>query len=238
MSFIKHHFREDIHTLNDQLLDTAYCLNRLWIVLGGNAELVSGTDVKHIYDCHLFRIQDVATLKKYQSLKLLEIESDLIAQTHFHENVYLLEAEIFSLIDLAFLREEIRPEYHLKTLELLLLHYSTLEHSIQEYQKDMYTYIDENISEISDLAFLAKKFKCSLQTIHRKFKADKACSPADYISEIRLQKSIHLIEETETSIQVIAQMVGFKDSTSFSHFFKRKTKNSPLVHRNAKKWLL
>ena len=58
------------------------------------------------------------------------------------------------------------------------------------------------------------------------------------VRSLRLNKASELLERSEISIQQIAASIGFADSASFSHFFKKNTGKSPRQIRDEQKWLI
>ena len=60
----------------------------------------------------------------------------------------------------------------------------------------------------------------------------EACIPVDLVKEIRLNKSIELIKNTDLSVSEIAFAVGFKDSGYYSKCFRKKYNQSPREYMN------
>lgn len=63
------------------------------------------------------------------------------------------------------------------------------------------------------------------------FKKETGSSPKHYLSNLRIKKAKELLLETNDSVTLISQSVGFTDSLSFSKFFKKETGLSPLHYR-------
>jgi AraC-like DNA-binding protein len=57
-------------------------------------------------------------------------------------------------------------------------------------------------------------------------------APADLIEEIRLNKSVELIKNTDRNISEIAFAVGFKDSGYYTRSFRKKYHKTPTEYRN------
>jgi len=55
-----------------------------------------------------------------------------------------------------------------------------------------------------------------------------------YLLAYRITKAIELLETTNLPISEVGQIVGFKDFSHFSKFFKRKTGNSPSAFRRVR----
>uniref|UniRef100_UPI00403F3826 helix-turn-helix domain-containing protein n=1 Tax=Paenibacillus sp. FSL R7-0163 TaxID=2954530 RepID=UPI00403F3826 len=56
-------------------------------------------------------------------------------------------------------------------------------------------------------------------------------SPRQYITNLRLKKSKHLLLHTDLKIQMISEQLGFASQSHFSRQFKRWTGVSPLNYR-------
>ena len=56
----------------------------------------------------------------------------------------------------------------------------------------------------------------------------------DYIRKLRIEKAIHLLNESEYSLAEIAYLTGFSDQSHFNRIFKKTTGKSPSAFR--KKW--
>ena len=52
-----------------------------------------------------------------------------------------------------------------------------------------------------------------------------------YLTEVRLQKAVELLNETDDKTYVIAQKVGYQEQNYFSYVFKKRFGISPTKHR-------
>ena len=66
----------------------------------------------------------------------------------------------------------------------------------------------------------------------KKLKSLTGFAPVDLVKEIRLNKSIELIKNSDMSISEIAFAVGFKDSGYFSKCFRKKYDQTPREYMN------
>lgn len=53
----------------------------------------------------------------------------------------------------------------------------------------------------------------------------------EYIRKLRIEKSIHLLEDPQYSLAEIAYLTGFSDQSHFTRIFKKQTGKSPSVYR-------
>ncbi|MBQ4160815.1 MAG: helix-turn-helix transcriptional regulator, partial [Clostridia bacterium] len=81
---------------------------------------------------------------------------------------------------------------------------------------------------ISDIA---KAFGYSKQHIVRLFKESFTLTPAKYILQSRLEKSLDLLSESRLAVNEIAEQCGFKDLNYFSRQFKKSYGISPTAYR-------
>lgn len=92
--------------------------------------------------------------------------------------------------------------------------------------------IGENISEPSlDNAFLCRELGVSRTMMYNRLKAISDMGPKEYISKIRIEKAISLMEHTDKSIADIASMTGFSTPSYFSTAFKQFTGKTPSQYR-------
>ena len=74
---------------------------------------------------------------------------------------------------------------------------------------------------------------CCLSKFHflRIFKTVFHCTPQEYIRAVRMNKAEKLLKGTKLQISEIAEMIGFAEANSFSRFFHKHHKVSPLKYR-------
>lgn len=58
--------------------------------------------------------------------------------------------------------------------------------------------------------------------LYRLFKNKKGCSPSDWLTNVRLEHAVKLLEQKSLSITDVALTVGFYDLSHFSRVFKRR----------------
>lgn len=93
------------------------------------------------------------------------------------------------------------------------------------------SFINENLHQHIDNAYLAKLCHLHLTHFVRFFKEKIGQTPQRYITHKRLEAAKRLLEQTQLSITEISESVGFYDSSHFSRSFKQVYDISPLHYR-------
>lgn len=128
----------------------------------------------------------------------------------------------------------------LKELILLLLQTDNAEniitlftHLFNPKQANLAEVVQSHIYStisVDDLAGLAGR---SLSTFKRDFQSQFNDTPANYIKQKKIEKSLELIKSTELTISEICYEVGFLNSAHFTKSFKQKYKQSPTEYRKS-----
>ncbi|NQX58048.1 AraC family transcriptional regulator [Paenibacillus qinlingensis] len=105
----------------------------------------------------------------------------------------------------------------------------TKDHFIIDTIKDMIqaNYSDPNLSlqEIADMLRMSSAY------VGRIFKKQETISVADYINEIRLLKSVMLLENNNLPVNEISEKVGFSSPSYFFKLFKKRFGTTPKDYR-------
>ena len=73
----------------------------------------------------------------------------------------------------------------------------------------------------------------SRATLYRAFMEYEGLSPAQYLSDFRVNAACRLLEETELPVSAVARSVGYGDSLYFSRIFHKTKGVSPKGYRAA-----
>ncbi|AIQ52166.1 hypothetical protein R70331_12055 [Paenibacillus sp. FSL R7-0331] len=84
-------------------------------------------------------------------------------------------------------------------------------------------YIEKHLQEPVTLDAIAQELNYSVRYLSRKFKAKTGRSPIDYHIHIRMEKAARLLQETDHTVQHIAESVGYHDLFYFIKRFKKHT---------------
>jgi AraC-like DNA-binding protein len=85
---------------------------------------------------------------------------------------------------------------------------------------------DWNLEDLADVAGISRA------AFAQKFKKITGETPAHYVTKVRIQRAMDLLRSTDTSLEGIAEKVGYGDSFVFSKAFKRVLGLSPRDFRN------
>lgn len=90
------------------------------------------------------------------------------------------------------------------------------------------TYIDNNFRDHITLDTLTSLVHLNKYYFVHNFSKQYGISPINYLLDVRIDESKHLLANTNLSLSAISQIVGFSSPSYFSQAFKRITKMSPL----------
>ena len=82
------------------------------------------------------------------------------------------------------------------------------------------------------MSTLSSDLRVSERTLIRRFHQALKQSPLSYLQGLRIGSAQDLLKEGDLSIEAIAALVGYADTSSFSRLFKKKVGTSPGTYRN------
>jgi AraC family L-rhamnose operon transcriptional activator RhaR/AraC family L-rhamnose operon regulatory protein RhaS len=88
-------------------------------------------------------------------------------------------------------------------------------------------FINLNYQNQISIARLAKLAKMSERSFFRKFKKTVGCSPVDYLTNVRIQHAVKLLNNSNLTISEIATKCGFINNSYFSCIFKKVLGTTP-----------
>lgn len=94
-------------------------------------------------------------------------------------------------------------------------------------------YIDNHFKENLSLDQLARLAHVNKYYLAHAFRREFGTSPINYLISRRVEESRFLLRETDHSLALIAQMLGFSSPSYFSQCFRRVEGVSPMEYRRA-----
>lgn len=102
-----------------------------------------------------------------------------------------------------------------------------------QFMEKIHQVIEENLDNSDfNIDAIASTIGLSRSAFFKKLKSLTGLAPVDLVKEIRLNKSIELIKNTNLSISEIAFAVGFKDSGYYGKCFRKKYNQTPREYMN------
>lgn len=118
-----------------------------------------------------------------------------------------------------------------KLRELLGLLLVCQKSKTQEPIQETIRYITRHYQENLTLESLAKEVGLSVSRFSALFRQETGTSPYKYIMNVRLQASQKLLSNSDSSIEHIAEEVGFSNASAFIASFRKKFSITPLQYR-------
>lgn len=127
-----------------------------------------------------------------------------------------------------------RQELQKKMYEFTrLIHEKILQESQKsELVEQVIEYLEHHYTEELNLNDIANEFFIAPNYLYKKFKEKKDMTVMQYLENIRMNKAVELLKNTNISVTMVAGMTGYNDSNYFSRIFKKNYGISPREFRN------
>jgi AraC-like DNA-binding protein len=96
-------------------------------------------------------------------------------------------------------------------------------------------YMENDFSNLEGINTLADRLGISLSHFTKEFTKETGINPIKYLTSIRIQHAMHLLTNTELSVNEIALKCGFSCGNYFSKTFKKSTQLSPYQFRSERR---
>lgn len=96
---------------------------------------------------------------------------------------------------------------------------------------EIQAWLDDHYASKVKVDELASQFGMSKRTLIRRFNSALAMSPNTYIQTVRIEAARKLLEETDRTVDVVMNEVGYEDGSSFRRLFRSKTGLTPTEYR-------
>jgi len=101
-----------------------------------------------------------------------------------------------------------------------------------EYIKQAIIYTNEHYQTIEKVSEVSKMLNLNTEYFCRLFKREVGMTYVTYLTNIRMEKAMHLIKYSNIKICEIARLVGYNNISYFSKLFKRTYGKNPFKIRN------
>ena len=106
-----------------------------------------------------------------------------------------------------------------------------LQKDYKGYVSKMRAFIEEHYMETITTNDVASAVYLSSRYAHQCFSTVCGCTIFDYITQCRISEAKRLLSETDESVIMIADLVGYSGKTNFYLAFKRNVGMSPTEYR-------
>jgi len=92
-------------------------------------------------------------------------------------------------------------------------------------------WVADNYTHGAPVAAMAQISGLAERSFQRRFKLATGMTPMEYTQTLRIEEAKHLLETTESPVQVVAEEVGYDDAAFFGRLFRRNVNLSPAQYR-------
>lgn len=175
---------------------------------------------------------------------------EIISQSLFRNDQYtLVSSDIQQYVNtilacLSFKEETLENELHLneltyRFLALLLADGGKVHLGEQKMYSplaaDAVKYIETHYAEQVTVEKIAQQLAVNRSHLSRVFRNHLAISIRDYLMGVRINRGAFLLAQTDQSVEMIAEQVGFNSLVVFSRMFKKSTGETASAYRNRMK---
>lgn len=151
------------------------------------------------------------------------------------KNGKIIEGIFESIYNLSFSKQQ---SDMIKAISLLYDFFSCLisENEIKtdrNYLDEIMNIIQYNYDKNISITDLAKSVFMSPGYLSRAFKEEVGITLKEYILQKKIERAKELLLHKSTSVKIVSNSLGFKDSLYFSRIFKKKTGLSPLEFKKS-----
>ena len=119
-----------------------------------------------------------------------------------------------------------------RSYESMLLGYQQQDTHHDELIIKIQEWIQGNYQHAVQIDELASRFKISVRSLNRRFKAATRTTPVQYLRETRIDHSRQLLKQSNLTIAEIAFTVGYTDTSHFGSLFRQDTGVTPTEYRS------
>ncbi len=137
--------------------------------------------------------------------------------------VFSISSSLISYLNFVELQLESQVNTKLETemfdIFVMLLEQQTQLKKVDQRIRSVLEYMDENFAQKITIEMLAKVAYLSPTQFKKLFKEQHGVSALQHLTKLRMEKAKALLLHTDYPIQIVAEMVGYSDMSSFSRRF-------------------
>ena len=118
-----------------------------------------------------------------------------------------------------------------RSYESMLLSYQQQDTHHDELIIKIQEWLQGHYEESIPIEALAEKFKISVRSLNRRFKAAAGITPLQYLQELRINQAKQLLKQSNLTIAEIAFAVGYQDTSHFGSLFRKYSGVAPMEYR-------
>lgn len=216
----------------------------IFIINSGEMHEIYGDGAPLDYTAFVFDF-DILSFSKHDFAEQTFIEPLLRQEIQFVNRVHTSEKMLDILQQLSEIHTQKSECYMLFTKALLVqfvarlieekqivfLQNPTLDTEKKQLLKNIVTYINENYAQKIALADIAEQFHMSPKYFCRFFKKNFNKTLVEYINDVRIERSLPLLERQNVPITEVAVACGFYNMSYFAHSFKKKMGCTPSQYK-------
>ncbi|MGG1639476.1 ABC transporter substrate-binding protein [Paenibacillus sp. NRS-1760] len=207
---------------------TMHMVNRFHVLHGGKGMCLDIT-AHDAFEYYMIFYKAILALPSRQPLmKLMETDNPFQLQYSFVPHYPIPLYHSVELMSKEWREPELLEKLHIKMLFYQFAYELLSQMSSQNVKtqkvdlvSQVVRYIHEHSSDRVTLDELAELLDCSVSYLSRKFKHATGKSPIEYLIAVRIDKAKELLQNTDATLQEIAESVGFSDDSYFNRMFKK-----------------
>lgn len=193
----------------------------------------NSTEIAQVVDTIILKLKKANVHVSQQQIYIISIMNSLMRMIQKYELNVGSDQDYFGMLSKLFTLEDVQQ---LLMKLCLAIHKNlnrdrndTTKNTIQEAKNFIFEHFDD--SELS-VEMVCSHLHLSEAYFSTLFKKEVGQSYINYLTELRLNKAMELLNKTEDKIYIIAQSVGYLEANYFSYVFKKKFGTSPSKYRS------
>lgn len=187
--------------------------------------ILTGTYTPYMAKYFIFLLSSTILKAYYQFNRQLDAydihDISMIMPLQNSESFAEMKAVVMEMVDMVCekMQEQRQNDTHSKIMQQAIAHVQA------NYHRN-----DLSVSQV------AEAIGFSVPYLSRQFKQATGCGLKDYIHSVRLENAKYCLQNTDLSVEEIAERVGYLSANSFIKVFKKSSGITPGVYRDQKVW--